>query len=39
VTQVAIDHGVTHFGRFAAQYRELFGENPSLSRSRGGRRK
>jgi len=39
VTQVAIDHGVTHLGRFAAQYRELFGENPSLSRNRGGRQK
>ncbi len=29
VTQVALDHGVTHLGRFAASYRSLFGESPS----------
>ncbi|MBL8584874.1 MAG: helix-turn-helix domain-containing protein [Rhizobiaceae bacterium] len=29
VTQVAMDLGVTHLGRFAAQYRLLFGERPS----------
>lgn len=27
--QVALDHGVTHLSRFAAQYRGLFGERPS----------
>jgi AraC-like DNA-binding protein len=36
VTQVAIDLGISHMGRFAAQYREVFGEHPSttLDRSR-----
>jgi AraC family ethanolamine operon transcriptional activator len=29
VSRVALDHGITHFGRFSAQYRELFGEKPS----------
>ncbi len=29
VTRVALDHGVTHLGRFAANYRSLFGESPS----------
>ena len=29
ITEVALDHGVTHLGRFAAQYRALFGESPS----------
>jgi AraC-like DNA-binding protein len=28
VTQVAFDHGITHLGRFAANYRSLFGESP-----------
>lgn len=32
VTQVAVDHGVMHLGRFAAQYRDLFGESPSETR-------
>ncbi|WP_138084868.1 helix-turn-helix domain-containing protein [Phragmitibacter flavus] len=29
VSHVVLDHGITHLGRFAAQYRALFGENPS----------
>jgi transcriptional regulator GlxA family with amidase domain len=29
VTRIAFDHGVTHLGRFSAQYRRLFGELPS----------
>lgn len=29
VSRLALDHGITHFGRFAAHYRALFGENPS----------
>lgn len=32
VIQVALDHGITHLSRFAAQYRGLFGENPSGTR-------
>ena len=28
VTEVALEHGFWHLGRFAAQYRELFGTNP-----------
>ncbi len=28
VTRIALDHGIAHLGRFAAQYRRLFGENP-----------
>ncbi len=32
LAQVALDHGITHFGRFAAQYRALFGERPSETR-------
>lgn len=31
---VAFDHGITHLGRFAENYRALFGENPSSSRRR-----
>jgi AraC-like DNA-binding protein len=41
VTEVALRHGFTHFGRFAGQYRERFGEAPSHTlkhRSRPGRR-
>lgn len=34
VTRIALDHGVTHLGRFAARYRQLFGELPSSSASR-----
>ena len=29
VTNVAVDHDFTHFGRFAQHYRRLFGESPS----------
>lgn len=35
VSRVALDHGITHFGRFAAHYRTLFQENPSETRRRG----
>lgn len=31
VIRVALDHGITHLGRFAAQYRMLFGESPSAT--------
>lgn len=34
VSRVALDHGITHFGRFATHYRELFSENPSETRGR-----
>ena len=36
VTSVAMENGVLHLGRFAASYRQIFGENPSdtLARSR-----
>jgi len=32
ISQLAMDHGMTHFGRFAAYYRTLFGESPSETR-------
>jgi AraC-like DNA-binding protein len=35
VTQAALDHGVSHLGRFAVSYRELFGESPSQTLRRG----
>lgn len=28
VTEIALDHGFWHLGRFSSQYRELFGESP-----------
>ncbi len=31
VTKVALEHGVTHLGRFSAHYRDLFGESPGKS--------
>lgn len=34
VTQVATDLGISHMGRFAAQYCELFGEHPSTTLAR-----
>jgi adenylate cyclase len=39
VTEVATLHGFTHFGRFSSQYRQCFGETPSitLGRSRAAR--
>jgi AraC-like DNA-binding protein len=37
VTSVAVSHGFTHFGQFAAQYKQRFGELPSdtLRKNRG----
>lgn len=32
VSRLALDHGITHFGRFAENYRALFGERPSETR-------
>ncbi len=37
VTQVALDCGFAHVGRFAMQYRARFGESPSDTRTRSGR--
>ena len=37
VTQVAMDVGISHLGRYAACYRRLFGETPSQTLQRGGR--
>lgn len=34
VIQIAYAHGVTHLGRFAARYRDLFGESPGSTRRR-----
>lgn len=34
IVEIALDHGVTHLGRFAAHYRALFGEAPSRTRER-----
>jgi len=34
VSEIAIDHGFWHLGRFAEQYREMFGESPSETKSR-----
>ena len=31
VTQIAAEYGFSEFGRFAAEYRKLFGERPSAS--------
>jgi AraC family ethanolamine operon transcriptional activator len=31
VTEIAIDHGFGELGRFAIEYRALFGESPSES--------
>jgi AraC-like DNA-binding protein len=28
VSRIALDHGITHFGRFSVAYRRLFGVNP-----------
>ncbi len=39
VTEMALDHGFWHLGRFSSQYRELFGESPHASvRSKGNRK-
>lgn len=34
VTDVAMDFGIAHFGRFSVQYRQAFGESPSTTLSR-----
>jgi AraC family ethanolamine operon transcriptional activator len=34
VTEIALDHGFWHAGRFSSQYRELFGESPHESARR-----
>ena len=34
VTQVAIDYGFTHIGKFAIEYRKAFGESPSTTLAR-----
>lgn len=43
VTTIALDHGISHLGRFPSLYRRLFGELPSATLARstrsGGRRK
>lgn len=36
VTEVALRHGFVNLGRFAAEYRQLFGESPSLTRRSAG---
>jgi len=33
IIRVAFDHGISHLGRFAAQYQALFGELPSETRA------
>jgi transcriptional regulator GlxA family with amidase domain len=38
VTEIALEHGFWHPGRFSSQYRQLFGESPSQSRSSAGGR-
>ncbi len=38
VCDIAMDWGFMHWSRFAARYRELFGETPSETLSHGGRR-
>ena len=35
VTDVALRWGVTHLGRFAQEYRRMFGESPSQTLRRG----
>jgi len=37
VTRAAADHGFAHMGRFAAHYREAFGESPSATVARARR--
>ena len=33
VTDIAVSYGFTHLGRFAAEYRQAFGESPSITLS------
>jgi AraC-like DNA-binding protein len=33
VSRVALGQGITHFGRFSADYRRIFGENPRSTRA------
>ena len=35
VTAVALRHGFSHLGRFSAQYRSIFAEDPSVTLRRG----
>jgi AraC-like DNA-binding protein len=35
VTAVALQHGFSHLGRFSAQYRSIFGEDPRVTLRRG----
>src|SRR5260370_6460197 len=35
ITEIAMQWGVTHMGRFSGEYRRRFGESPSLTLSRG----
>src|SRR4029078_5881038 len=35
ITEVAMRWGLTHLGRFAARYRERYGESPSATLRRG----
>jgi transcriptional regulator GlxA family with amidase domain len=37
VSQIALRHGFTHMGRFALEYRQRFGEPPSMTLGRGRR--
>jgi AraC-like DNA-binding protein len=34
VKSAALDAGLTHLGRFSAEYRELFGESPTMTLNR-----
>ncbi|TIU64921.1 MAG: AraC family transcriptional regulator, partial [Mesorhizobium sp.] len=37
VTRIAMEVGITHLGRFAANYRLFFGESPYETLQRAGR--
>jgi AraC-like DNA-binding protein len=38
ISQVALRYGFRHLGRFAADYRALYGESPSVTLRRGSNR-